>query len=69
MKAVEMKEMSTNELVELLEKDRKEMFRLKMRQASGQLEKSSDMIKLRKDIARLNTVIREREMRAVFSLS
>ena len=62
MKAVEMKEMSTIELVELLEKDRKEMFRLKMRQASGQLEKSSDMIKLRKDIARLNTVIREREM-------
>ena len=62
MKAVEMKEMSTNELVELLEKDRKEMFRLKMRQASGQLEKSSDMVKLRKDIARLNTVIREREM-------
>ena len=62
MKDVEMKEMSTNELVELLEKDRKEMFRLKMRQASGQLEKSSDMIKLRKDIARLNTVIREREM-------
>ena len=62
MKAVEMKEMSTSELVELLEKDRKEMFRLKMRQASGQLEKSSDMIKLRKDITRLNTVIREREM-------
>ena len=62
MKAVEMKEMSTNELVELLEKDRKEMFRLKMRQASGQLEKSSDMIKLRKDIALLNTVIRESEM-------
>ena len=47
MKAVEMKEMSTNELVELLEKDRKEMFRLKMRQASGQLEKSSDMIRER----------------------
>ena len=63
MKAVEMKEMSTNELVELLEKDRKEMFRLKMRQASGQLEKSSDMIKLRKDIARLNTVIRDRDTR------
>lgn len=62
MKAVEMKEMSTNELVEMLEKNRREMFRLKMRQASGQLEKSSDLIKLRKDIARLNTVIREREM-------
>ena len=35
MKAVEMKEMSTNELVELLEKDRKEMFRLKMRIGSA----------------------------------
>ncbi len=62
MKAAEMKEKSTNELVEMLEKNRKEMFRLKMRQASGQLEKSSDMVKLRKDIARLNTVIREREI-------
>ena len=62
MKAAEMKEKSTNELVEMLEKNRKEMFQLKMRQASGQLEKSSDMVKLRKDIARLNTVIREREI-------
>lgn len=62
MKAAEMKELSTNELVDMLENNRKEYFRLKMRQASGQLEKSSDMIKLRKDIARLNTVIREREI-------
>lgn len=62
MKTAEMKELSTNELVDMLENNRKEYFRLKMRQASGQLEKSSDMIKLRKDIARLNTVIREREI-------
>jgi large subunit ribosomal protein L29 len=60
MKASELKEKSQAELESMLEESRKEYFRLKMRQATGQLEKVSDMVKLRKDIARLNTVIRER---------
>ena len=63
MKAAELNEKSSAELHEMLENSRKEFFRLKMRQATGQLEKVSDMVKLRKDIARLNTVIRERELR------
>lgn len=63
MKASELHEKSSAELQELLESSRKELFSLKMRQATGQLEKVSDMVKLRKDIARLNTVIRERELR------
>lgn len=62
MKASELKEKSREELVAMLDGSRKEYFRLKMRQATGQLEKVSDMVKLRKDIARLNTVIREREL-------
>lgn len=62
MKAAEMKGMSRAELTAMLESNRKEYFRLKMRQATGQLEKVSDMVKLRKDIARLNTVIRERDL-------
>ncbi len=60
MKASELKEKSQAELESMLEESRKEFFKLKMRQATGQLEKVSDMVKLRKDIARLNTVIRER---------
>ena len=60
MKASELKEKSQAELESMLEESRKEYFRLKMRQATGQLEKVSDMVKLRKDIARLNTVIPER---------
>ncbi len=60
MKASELKEKSQAELESMLEESRREYFRLKMRQATGQLEKVSDMVKLRKDIARLNTVIRER---------
>jgi large subunit ribosomal protein L29 len=63
MKAAELSEKSQAELKELLDSSRKEYFRLKMRQATGQLDKVSDMVKLRKDIARLNTVIRERELR------
>ncbi len=60
MKAAELKEKSRAELETMLEDSRREYFRLKMRQATGQLEKVSDMVKLRKDIARLNTVINER---------
>lgn len=63
MKASELMVKERAELQEMLENSRKEYFRLKMRQATGQLEKVSDMVKLRKDIARLNTVIRERELR------
>jgi large subunit ribosomal protein L29 len=63
MKASELMGKERAELQEMLENSRKEYFRLKMRQATGQLEKVSDMVKLRKDIARLNTVIRERELR------
>ncbi|MBQ4358704.1 MAG: 50S ribosomal protein L29 [Proteobacteria bacterium] len=63
MKAAELKEKSRAELETMLEDSRREYFRLKMRQATGQLDKVSDMVKLRKDIARLNTVIRERELR------
>jgi len=63
MKAVELREKSHAELRGLLETSRREYFKLRMRQATGQLEKVSEMVKLRKDIARLSTVLRERELR------
>jgi ribosomal protein L29 len=47
----------------MLENSRRDYFKLKMRHMTGQLEKVSDMVSLRKDIARLKTVIRERELR------
>ena len=43
-----------NELVE-------ELFRLKIRHASGQLESSASLGRLRKDIARIATVLKEKE--------
>jgi len=38
-----------------------ELFRLRIRHASGQLESSSALRRVRKDIARIKTVLRERE--------
>jgi len=63
MKAVELKDKSITELQSMLENSRRDYFKLKMSHMTGQLEKVSDMANLRKDIARLKTVIRERELR------
>jgi large subunit ribosomal protein L29 len=63
MKASELKDKSQAELAALLDSSRKEYFRLKMRHVTGQLDRVSDLVRVRKDIARINTVIRERELR------
>lgn len=61
MKISEMKSLGLNELQikkgELVE----ELFRLKIRHASGQLESTASLGRLRKDIARIVTVLREKE--------
>ncbi|MEE9911939.1 MAG: 50S ribosomal protein L29 [Deltaproteobacteria bacterium] len=47
-------QIKNNELVE-------ELFRLKIRHASGQLESTATLGRLRKDIARIATVLKEKE--------
>ena len=47
-------QMKNNELVE-------ELFRLKIRHASGQLESTASLGRLRKDIARIATLLKEKE--------
>lgn len=63
MKAADMRELSKAELLAMLDTDHRAYFRLRMRHASGQLERVSELVKLRKKIAKLNTVLRERELR------
>ena len=41
-----------------------ELFNLRFRHASGQLENPMTIAACKKDIARVNTVIRERELKA-----
>ena len=64
MKAKEIKEMTNDELVKKLESLKEELFNLRFRHATGQLENPNVISGVKKDIARVKTVIREREIKA-----
>ncbi len=57
----EIKNMSTDELNDSLLGLKKEAFNLRFQQANGQLENTSRMRDVRKDIARVSTVLREQQ--------
>jgi large subunit ribosomal protein L29 len=60
MKAVELRDLTVDEL-EQREKDLfEELFNLKFRHATAQLENTMSIPRLKKDIARVKTVIREK---------
>ena len=60
MKAKEMRGMSREDLEKELLERRREQFNLRMQAASGQGVRPDQIGKVRKDIARLKTVMRER---------
>lgn len=60
MKATECRDMSTEELGSELVKLRREQFNLRMQAATGQGARPDQHGKVRKDIARIKTVLRER---------
>ncbi len=64
MKAKEIKEMTNDELVAKLDALKEELFNLRFRHATGQLENPNVLSTVKKDIARVKTVIRERELKA-----
>jgi len=61
VKIKEVKDLSTDELKQKNMNIAEELFRLRIRHASGQLESPAMMKNLRKNIARIKTVLRERE--------
>ena len=60
MKASELKEKSDKELVELERQLRDELFRMRMKHYSGQLQDVAQMRNTRRDIARILTVRTQR---------
>ena len=64
MKGNEFHNMTDVELAEKLKELKSELFNLRFRHASGQLENPMTIASCKKDIARVNTVIRERELKA-----
>jgi large subunit ribosomal protein L29 len=59
MKASELRNSSQEELRKQLEELLKEQFSLRMQQGSGQLSRPSQMRAVRRDIARIKTVMNE----------
>lgn len=62
MKIAEIKELSTTDLNEKIYLLKEELFNLRRKKAVGQLEHGEEVRRVRKDIARCNTVLREREL-------
>jgi large subunit ribosomal protein L29 len=65
MDATELRNKSSDDLTEELTNLRREQFNLRMQQATGQLARSDQYRRVRKDIARVKTVMREQEKQQI----
>jgi large subunit ribosomal protein L29 len=61
-KTAELSELSLAGLVQELRESKQEALNLRFRNATGQLENTAEIKRVRRQIARLNTLIRQREI-------
>jgi large subunit ribosomal protein L29 len=61
-KAAELRELPDDELVTRMEAGKEELFNLRFQLATGQLDNPARMTQVRHDVARIATVLREREI-------
>ena len=62
MKVNEIRNLTTEEIVAKIKETKEELFNLRFQQATGNLDKPSKIKDLRHTVARLKTVLREREL-------
>ena len=62
MKISEIRKLTDEEILKEIESAKEELFNLRFSQATGNLEKPSRINELRKLVARMKTVLREREL-------
>jgi len=65
MKASEVIKLDTDELEEKLDELKKDLFFLRMQHATNQLDNPIRIAQVRKDIARVKTVIRQKQLERV----
>ena len=58
----EIRELTNEEITKKIEEYKEELFNLRFSQATGNLEKPGRLKDLRKEVARMKTIIREREL-------
>ncbi len=64
MKASELRNKSTQELLNELKNLKEELFNLRFQHATGQLENPLRIQQVKRDYARVKTILRERELNA-----
>ena len=62
MKASQLREKSDSELIEQERELREELFNLRFQHSTGQLENTMAIVRVKKDIARVKFVLRERTL-------
>jgi len=66
MKAIELRDLPDDALRDQLESAKEELFNLRFQSATGQLDEAGRLKTVRHDVARILTVLREREIEAAF---
>lgn len=64
MDAAELRELSTADVEQRLVETREELFNLRFQHATGQLDNYRRLRQVRRDIARIKAILRERELAA-----
>ena len=62
MKAKEIRELSVEELEVKLTELKKDLFNLRLQHATNQLDNPTRIADVKRDIARVNTILRERQL-------
>ncbi len=62
MKAKEIREMSSAELETKIAELKKDLFNLRLQNATNQLDNTNKLSEVKRDIARVNTVLRELQL-------
>ena len=62
MKSADIRDLSTDEMTARIQQLQEEMFRLRFRRATMEIENPMLLRTIKRDIARLKTVLREREL-------
>jgi len=63
VEAKQFREMNSDELAQKRRELKEEIFHLRLRRVTGQLESSMKLRQTRRDFARLETILRERQIR------
>ena len=61
MQTEELRKLADDELTQKTSETRAEFFNVKVKHATGQLEDTAKLKRLRRDIARMETILRERD--------